>query len=59
MILLKKLHSLSAPDAWLGLVGRAEAQKVPASLDTWFECIERVEDQDWYRPYAVSIYTPR
>jgi 2-polyprenyl-3-methyl-5-hydroxy-6-metoxy-1,4-benzoquinol methylase len=56
---VKKLYSLSAPDAWLGLVGRAEAQKVPASLDKWFECVERVEDQEWYRPYAVSIYTPR
>jgi 2-polyprenyl-3-methyl-5-hydroxy-6-metoxy-1,4-benzoquinol methylase len=56
---VRNLHSISAPGAWLGLVGRAEAQLVPASLQKWFERIEHVEDKDWYRPYAVSLYTPR
>jgi len=56
---VQKLHRLSAPTAWLALVGRADAKMVPESLTKWFELVERVEDREWYRPYAVSIYTPR
>jgi 2-polyprenyl-3-methyl-5-hydroxy-6-metoxy-1,4-benzoquinol methylase len=56
---VRKLHQLAAADGWLALVGRAEAQIVPAALEKWFDLVDRVEDPDWYRPYSVNIYSPR
>jgi SAM-dependent methyltransferase len=55
---VEKLHRLCMPGGWLALVGRADAKIVPESLQKWFNLVERVEDREWYRPYAISIYTP-
>lgn len=56
---VEKLHRISTPGARLALVGRADAKIVPQSLQQWFELVDHVDDRDWYRPYAVSIYMPQ
>jgi 2-polyprenyl-3-methyl-5-hydroxy-6-metoxy-1,4-benzoquinol methylase len=53
-----KLYRLSHQGAWLAVVGRADAKVVPDSLKKRFNIVDQVEDREWYRPYAISIYTP-
>jgi 2-polyprenyl-3-methyl-5-hydroxy-6-metoxy-1,4-benzoquinol methylase len=56
---VEKLFRLSTSQTWLVLVGRADAKNVPVSLTRCYDRINRIENLEWYRPYAVDIYAPK
>jgi 2-polyprenyl-3-methyl-5-hydroxy-6-metoxy-1,4-benzoquinol methylase len=52
---LEKLAELSAPDAWLVVVGATNDRTLP-DLERRFKLIDRVEDRGWRRPFAISVF---
>lgn len=52
------LAELAAPDAWLIIVGAANDPTLP-KLERQFKLLDRLEERNWHRPFAISVFGVR
>ena len=56
---LKKIAELAAPDGWLIVLGFADNDPSLPPLKRRFKLLEHIENREWPRPFAVSLFTIR
>lgn len=53
---LEKIAELATPDAWLVVLGFADADPSLPELKRRFKLLDHLEDREWHRPFAVSLF---